>query len=212
MKLKLFGFSLVALLLASCGGDSDKSVTKEIIVKPEQTEIKGDLKDCYVVVDKEVKVYKELSAYVVQVELKRTEKELPYDRKDVVIFPEADESEKSNLAGFGIEVLDSLGNVIANNGANSTPYSWDEMTAALQLLPGETTTINFHVYDNLSQAAKYRVTSLVEKNQKAKKNTVGNVIDEAIEQSEKQTNEDIGEAIEATKDLIEAEKKLLEML
>ena len=122
-------------------------------IKPTQTEIKGDLKGYFETVDKETPITKDMSANVISVEIKRTEKELPFDRKDVTIFPEADDSEKSYVAGFGIEVLDDKDNVIAKAEANSTPYSWDEMKASLQTLPGETATIKFHFYDDLSKAS-----------------------------------------------------------
>lgn len=211
MKLKLFALSLVTLILTSCGSSE---APKPIIVEPAQLEIKGDLKGSFEVVDKKFKVYKEYNSYVVQVELKRTEAELPYDRKDITIYPEAKESNKSNIAGFGIEVLDSLGTVIAKIEANANPYSWDEMKAALQLLPGETATINFHIYDSLYGATKYRVTSLVESNTnvKSSKGVVEEFIDEAFDEAEKEAAENIKDAVETTKDLIEVEKKLLDLL
>jgi hypothetical protein len=218
MKFKLFVLAIATLAMTSCGG-GDSSAPKPIIVKPAQTEIKGDLKGCFEVVDKEFKVYKDYSAYVVQVELKRTDVELPYDRKDVTIFPEAKDSEKSNIAGFGIEVLDSLGTVIAKNEANATPYSWDEMKAVLQLLPGETATINFHIYDSLHSATQYRVTSLVEQNTKQE----GDIVDRALDKLDKEISEEIEDDVEdgiedvkkatkAVKDVLEVEKEILDLL
>ena len=92
------------------------------------------------------------------VELKRTSKDLPYDRKNVVIFDDAKKSSAEFCAGFGSELLDENGDVIEKQNANSTPYSWDEMTAALQLLEDETPTIAFHMED-LSKAVSFRITS-----------------------------------------------------
>ena len=174
MKFKFLALTIIAFAFASCGGNSSNSekasesetAQKEHVVKPAQTEIKGDLKGYFEAVDKETPITKDMSANVISVEIKRTEKELPFDRKDVTIFPEADDSEKSYVAGFGIEVLDDKDNVIAKVEANSTPYSWDEMKASLQTLPGETATIKFRFYDDLSKASSYRILSTLEKNEK----------------------------------------------
>lgn len=181
-KIILIGIGVVILvsILSALGGGEEQTVEtpeqtvetpqKEVVLKAAQTEIKGDLKGCYEVVDKNYKVKFAKKSYesdVVNVELKRTSKALPYDRKDVVVFPEADESAAKNCAGFGIEILDADGDVIDKINAKATPYSWDEVTAVLQLLPDETATIGFH-FDNLAEAVSFRITSIVEKNEKRK--------------------------------------------
>ena len=170
-KYILIGIGVVVLIsLFSNIGRNEETTTqepKELIIKAAQTAIKGDLKGCYEVVDKNYRVkfaQKSYESDIVTVELLRTSQQLPYDRKNVVIYPEADESSAENCAGFGIEILDAYGDVIEKINANATPYSWDEMTAALQLLPEETTTIAFHL-DDLSEAVSFRVTSLVTKNE-----------------------------------------------
>lgn len=170
-KYILIGIGVVVLisLFSNIGGNEETTTQepKELIIKAAQTAIKGDLKGCYEVVDKNYRVkfaQKSYESDIVTVELLRTSQQLPYDRKNVVIYPEADESSAENCAGFGIEILDAYGDVIEKINANATPYSWDEMTAALQLLPEETTTIAFHL-DDLSEAVSFRVTSLVTKNE-----------------------------------------------
>lgn len=143
---------------------------KELVLRPAQTEIKGDLKGCYEVVDKNYKVKFARKSYendVITVELKRTAQPLPYDRKNVVIFPEASKSTAENCAGFGVEILNADGDVIDKKNANATPYSWDEMTTALQLVTDDTATIQFH-FDNLNEAASFRVTSIVMENEELK--------------------------------------------
>ena len=143
---------------------------KELVLRPAQTEIKGDLKGCYEVVDKNYKVKFARKSYendVITVELKRTAQPLPYDRKNVVIFPEASKSTAENCAGFGVEILNADGDVIEKKNANATPYSWDEMTTALQLVTDDTATIQFH-FDNLNEAASFRVTSIVMENEELK--------------------------------------------
>lgn len=163
-------FLLISLLSSMCSGGSEEVAPKELILKPAQTEIKGDLKGCYEVVDKNYKVKFATKSYendVITVELKRTAEPLPYDRKNVVIFPEASKSTAENCAGFGVEILNADGDVIDKKNANATPYSWDEMTTALQLLTDDTATIQFH-FDNLNEAASFRVTSIVMENEELK--------------------------------------------
>ncbi|MBR5595436.1 MAG: hypothetical protein IKW47_04035 [Alistipes sp.] len=163
-------FLLISLLSSMCSGGSEEVAKKEVILRPAQTEIKGDLKGCYEVVDKNYKVKFATKSYendVITVELKRTAEPLPYDRKNVVIFPEASKSTAENCAGFGVEILNADGDVIDKKNANATPYSWDEMTTALQLVTDDTATIQFH-FDNLNEAASFRVTSIVMENEELK--------------------------------------------
>lgn len=173
-KYLLIGIGVVILIgllsnIGSCGDDNEKREVKDLTLKAAQTEIKGDLKGCYEVVDKSYKVRfgQSYERDAVTVELKRTSNELPYDRRNVVIYPDADESSAEYCAGFGIEILNSNGDVIDKINAMATPYSCDEMRTALKLLPDETTTIEFR-FDDLSDAASFRITSIVEENTKAK--------------------------------------------
>ena len=83
-KYILIGIGVIILIgLLSTIGGNDKSEEqqeqKELILKAAQTEIKGDLKGCYEVVDKDYKVKFAQKSYendVITVELKRTNKEL----------------------------------------------------------------------------------------------------------------------------------------
>lgn len=223
MKKIFCTLALTSMLLCSCSGSSSSSsessaeeTPKEHILKAAQTEIKGDLKGCYEVVDKNYKVKFAKKSYeddVVTVELKRTSKDLPYDRKNVVIFPKGDESTAEFCAGFGIEILDENGDVIEKESANSTPYSWDEMTAALQLLEDETTTIAFHMED-LSKAVSFRITSLVQPNEE-RKTAMGDLVDAAKAASEMSKDADIEDAekaIETAGKAMDAATKMLDAL
>ena len=219
-KYILIGLGVVVLLyLLFYIGGSDNSTTqesKELILKAAQTEIKGDLKGCYEVVDKNYKVKFAQKSYdndVVTIELKRTNKELPYDRNNVVIFPEADNSSAENCAGFGIEILNVDGDVIDKKIANATPYSWDEMTAALQLISEETTTIAFH-FEDLSEAVSFRITSLIQKNEKRKSSIeteVKSLVDVAKEVTKLNDDEDLKEAKEEAEKALENAEKTLEV-
>ena len=221
MKFKFLALTIIAFAFASCGGNSSNSekasesetAQKEHVVKPTQTEIKGDLKGYFEAVDKETPITKDMSANVISVEIKRTEKELPFDRKDVTIFPEADDSEKSYVAGFGIEVLDDKDNVIAKVEANSTPYSWDEMKASLQTLPGETATIKFRFYDDLSKASSYRILSTLEKNEKKvkEKSKADKLLDKAVDKAVEKADE-IEDDIETAKEVVGVAKDIIDLL
>ena len=221
MKFKFLALTIIAFAFASCGGNSSNSekasesetAQKEHVVKPAQTEIKGDLKGYFEAVDKETPITKDMSANVISVEIKRTEKELPFDRKDVTIFPEADDSEKSYVAGFGIEVLDDKDNVIAKVEANSTPYSWDEMKASLQTLPGETATIKFRFYDDLSKASSYRILSTLEKNEKKEKekSKADKLLDKAVDKAVEKADE-IEEDIETAKEVVGVAKDIIDLI
>lgn len=221
MKKILYSLAFASMLLCSCGGGSSSSsnaeeAPQEHILKAAQTEIKGDLKGCYELVDKNYKVKFAKKSYesdVVTVELKRTSKDLPYDRKNVVIFPEGKESSAEFCAGFGIEILDENGDVIEKQNANSTPYSWDEMTAALQLLEDETTTIAFHMED-LSKAVSFRITSLVQPNEE-RKTAMGDLVEAAKAASEMSKDADIEDAekaIETAGKAMDAASKMLDAL
>ena len=163
--------------------------SKEIILKPAKVEIAGALKGCYEVVNKEYKVKFGKSSHdsdAINVEIKRTDKQLPYDEDDVTIYPDAHKSLAGNRAGFGIEILDADGNVIEKKSASSTPYSWDEMNEALHLCPGDTGTIQFK-FKSLANAASFRVTSIVEPNNESGEglvdkaiSSVGDAIESAV--------------------------------
>ena len=72
-------------------------------------------------------------------------------------------------AGVPSFEFDENGDVVEKLNANEDSYySYDDMTAVLQLLPDETATIAFHL-DDLSKGATFRVLSLVQPNEYSKK-------------------------------------------
>lgn len=198
VKYILIGIGVVLLIsifssIGSCGSSSEDNSSDNsspIALTVAQTEVKGDLKGCYEVVDKN---YKVKNSDVITVELKRTNKELPYDRNDVVIYPEAKKSSANYCAGFGIEILDVDGDVIEKRNPNSTPYSWDEMTAMLHLTPEDTATLEFHFYGGIpDEAASLRITSLVQPNEM--KQSTDNTLDDIESSLEDIINETIDQA------------------
>ena len=102
--------------------------------------------------------------------------------------------------------------VIEKQNANSNPYSWDEMTAALQLLEDETTTIAFHMED-LSKAVSFRITSLVQPNEE-RKTAMGSLVDAAKSAAEISDAdvEDAEKAMKVAGEAMDAASKMLDAL
>ena len=148
---------------------TNKKDYKDINLDVAQTVVKGNLKGCYEVVDKKYRARPDdMGDYMISVELLRTNKKLPYDCRDVTIFPEADKSSATYCAGFGIEILDEYGDVLLKKNPNDTPYSWSDMSAMLQLTSEDTATLRFKFYDEIpEEATSFRITSLVQINEKS---------------------------------------------
>lgn len=224
-------FGLVATCVSS--GSSSSKDSKPVMIKPDQTKVKGDLKDCFEVVDKAYEVKFDRGEKIITIEIKRTDAELPYDREDFDIYANKGDNPKSKVAGFGIELLDSTGNVVKQISPSESSLYKDAMIAALRLLPGETGTVSWGTFDNWDwKIAGFRILSSVEANTKEK----GDIFDQAFEklsnddneddakeESSKKDNkegksdvdedvEDLKEAIDVTKDVLETEKKILDLL
>ena len=154
-------------MFSLCGGGEpvQPEPEKDVILTVDQTEVKGELKGCFEVVDRNYKV--KLASYgedKLMVELKRTEAELPYDRNSVVNYYDAEDHDTKHCAGFGIEVLDADKNVIAKKTAKEVEYGQGEsINEVVRLLSGDTGTIEFSIRD-LDNAASFRITSALEPN------------------------------------------------
>lgn len=149
----------LAALLASCGGNKKAEPLK---VTPETTEIKGALKGCYEVVQKDYSVKENGSfGHLISVELKRTDKELPFDPQKTTSFGVSEDG-KPTQAGFGIELLDENGDVVeiknANDGGFGGAYSSDDIDAALQLNSGEIGIVRWTV-EVENKPVSFRITS-----------------------------------------------------
>lgn len=218
-------FSLVATCVTSSSSSSDND---PVLIKPDQTKVKGDLKDCFEVIDKSYEVKFDRGEKIITIEVKRTDAELPYDREDFDVYENKGDNKKSKVAGFGIELLDSAGNVIDQIAPNETCLYKEAMAAALRLLPGETGTVKWGTYDNWNwKIASFRILSSVEANTKEKGDILDQAFDKLSEEDENEDSkkdkkekksdldediEDAKEALEVTKDIIEVEKKLLDAL
>ncbi len=154
----------LAAVLASCG---ENKKAEQLTVKPETTEIKGALKGCYEVVQKDYALQESsVSGHLVSVELKRTDKKLPFDPQKTTSFSVSEEG-KPTQAGFGIELLDENGNVVevknANDGGFGGAYSSDDIDAAFQLGAGETGIVRWSVNVE-NKPVSFRITSAVSSN------------------------------------------------
>lgn len=222
----------VCAVMVSCGGSGSSDQGEKVAeykVKPETVSVKGALSDCFEVVDKEYTMKKDGSGYMLTVQLKRTDVPAPYSVTDIDYFPNADKTSASMLGGFGYELLDENGDVIATHAPTNSAYSWDDMVAALRMNPGETSAIKFLVYSMDGTPAVFRISSDLQPNTGGAQaasavETVAEAaasdagLDEITDDLSKQMDEITSDenykkakdAYNTAKDLIETEKKLLD--
>ena len=136
---------VIAALFAMCGGDgnSNDSVSS---LKPDGVELKGDLKGCFEVVDKEYKLLEDGLYPVICVELKRTSTALPFN-------PNAGSFSYSTFTGdngeeieieLGYELLDENNNVVHTTQPgeySSYDVESNDIEPLMKLNPGETGTL-----------------------------------------------------------------------
>lgn len=160
MRKSIFVIGLAALL-TSCGGNKK---VESLTAKPETTEIKGALKGCYEVIQKDYTLKENGSwGHLISVELKRTDKELPFDPQKATSFSVSEDG-KPVQVGFGIELLDENGDVVemknANTGGIGGVYSSDDIDAAIQLGSEETGIVRWSVNAE-NKPVTFRITSAV---------------------------------------------------
>lgn len=154
----------VALVAASCGGGEKKSNSKQATeqtaaeqkIKPSTTNVSGDMRGCFKVVDREYKVRDDWGKKVI-VTLERTDKELPFDFKEYEIASYGTYStvETLTLVGFSAEFYDEDGDVVVKADLES-PYSHEEAPALVELEEGETGTITFSIYGDAKEIASIK--------------------------------------------------------
>lgn len=156
------------IILISCSGKKNEE-KQEIILKPETTEVSGDLEECFVVIDREYKVTDGFGNGLLTVEIERTDEELPFDLEGKHLFSFSQFAAVEYVqVGFGIEFLDKDGNVLdkveASGSGFSGSYDPDEAVALVKLKPGKKGTIRFSVGDEAVEAVSFRITSAYEEN------------------------------------------------
>lgn len=152
---------LAVIMLVSCG-KTKKEEPEELVAKPEIQNVKGPLGGCYEVVMKDYKIKSDFIGGIISVELKRTDKELPFNVKDATAVGVFDGSPIH--VGLGIELLDENGDVVeiknASEGGTGGAYSHDDILGILQLASGETGIVRWSV--NMSnKPTSFRITSAV---------------------------------------------------
>lgn len=213
-------------LFVSCGGNKKAD---SLTAAPETTEIKGALQGCYEVVQKDYAIKENgFLGHLISVEIKRTDKELPFDPQKATNFGVSMEG-KPTQVGFGIELLDENGDVVeiknANDGGMGGAYSSDDIDAALQLNPGETGIIRWTVKAE-NKPVLFRITSAVRTSSNSSSSTMKddslndwdstldeyeNYIDEYIEFYKKAQNGDVT-ALSEYASLLEKAQSLSEKL
>lgn len=170
--------SAVALIFAcsSCGGSKEsKPENPDFVLKPSKVEITGPLKDYFKVVDKSFNCKYDASAwekYMITIELERTD--VGFDGKfdGYEPFGTSGYGVEGNY-GFGIELRDSMDNIVYNCAATASGlsgvYSSDDLKALMKLNPGETGIIRWS--ENLGRKTiegtnlTFKITSACEENQ-----------------------------------------------
>lgn len=160
MKNVLFVIGLAALL-TSCGGNDSASL------KPETTAIKGDLNGCYEVVDKSYKIIEDGISHVVNVELKRTSKELPFDPKSGKFDWGTwhGENKEEIAVRFGCELIDEEGNVVQTIQPGEAGWygvEYKDIEPLMRLGSEETGTLKIKI-DTENKPVKFRILSSIEK-------------------------------------------------
>ena len=160
MRKSIFVIALAALF-ASCAN----TAKKESVVKPEMTDVKGDLKGCYEVVEKDYKIREDGINLVINVELKRTSKELPFDASvGEFSYGRLDDGNgKEVKVGFGIELLDGNNDVIESIKAGESGWygvETDNIPELMKLSENETGTLSIKVKGE-NNPVKFRILTNV---------------------------------------------------
>ena len=112
--MKCFVVITMTIFLASCGGNKSSDDSEEIILKPAETEIAGDMEGCFTVVDKDykAKVTEDFfceKEYIITAQVERTDQELPFELngRKLMAYDIVEEVGVSGVrVGFGIEFYD----------------------------------------------------------------------------------------------------------
>lgn len=153
-----------AVSLYSCENKKQPTMT------PKSTELSGDLKGYFEVVDKEITA-EEGSWSLWNIELKRTDKPFPWDEDVTMANFNAFYSDGRAYCkvGFGLETFDEKGNLVGKRAATACgllgPYSSQDVLDLMKLQPGETGFIRWDGMDEQKAKGKkftFKVTSAIE--------------------------------------------------
>lgn len=185
MRKSILMFGLTALLM-SCGGNNVVSL------KPEITNVKGDLKEFYEVVDKNYKVIEEGINNIVNVELKRTSNELEFNPKsgEFRYGTWYGNNGEEITVNFGFELLDEENNVIqtlkpGDSGWYGTDY--EDIEPLLKLNTDETGTLKLKI-DIENKPVKFRILSSLNKSKSTESEDINNVSNKSTKISSDSSN------------------------
>lgn len=186
MRKSILMFGLTALLM-SCGGNNVVSL------KPEITNVKGDLKEFYEVVDKNYKVIEEGINNIVNVELKRTSNELEFNPKsgEFRYGTWYGNNGEEITVNFGFELLDEENNVIqtlkpGDSGWYGTDY--EDIEPLLKLNTDETGTLKLKI-DIENKPVKFRILSSLNKSKSTESEDINNVSNKSTKISNDSSND-----------------------
>lgn len=162
-NIRLFTLATIAAWAMACSSNGDN-----MLVTPQDKALKGDLKDYYLVVDKEYPIVKDGGAFtnnMITVELTRTDEDLPFGDTPVEGYGTTRYDEGSYYqVGFGIELLDKDGNVVTKKSATATGfggvYSNDDVTEMASMAAGEQGSIRWTFKEEeLNGVTSFRILS-----------------------------------------------------
>lgn len=161
---KRFAVIAMAICFASCGGKKGSNESEEIVVKPIETEVSGDMEGCFTVVDKEYKATGDWGDGIITVQIERTDEDLPFELNGRELWTFGTSGAADHVkVGFGIEFLDEDENVLEKVSANasglSASYSPDEAIELVKLKPGKKGSIRFTA---VKGAVSFRISSAYE--------------------------------------------------
>ena len=176
---------VLTICLFSCGNKTKEK--KEVVIKPSETEVSGDMDGCFKVVDREYKAIKDGFYDIITIDIERTEKELPFTLNGRELCSFSHELFAANVqVGFGIEFLDENGNVLDKVSANASglsgSYDSDECVSLVKLKPGGKGTIRFTIDDSARDAVSFRITTAFQENEASENSDVSS--SEPIDDSE----------------------------
>lgn len=230
--------TLVFLCAASMLTLSSCSKSKDATLTPQSTNVQGDLRDYFTVVDRSYVVkYDEngWSPYLISIELQRTDKEFAFDKEGIEPVGYSGQGVKGNF-GIGIEVYDATSNLVmtssASAGGLSGVYSGDDLINLFTLGAGETgfvrwTTDEFEDYD--PKEFTFKITSYLEMNQQTNGSfssqssysddyddlsdaieEVADIYNEALKEAEEMYEDAFGEAADIYNEALEEAEELYE--
>ena len=187
----------VALIFAcsSCGGSKESMPENpDFVLKPSKVEITGPLKDYFKVVDKSFNCKYDANAwdkYMITIELERTDVDFGGKFDGYEPFGTSGYGVEGNY-GFGIELRDSMDNIVYNCAATadglSGVYDSDDLKALMKLNSGETGVIRWS--ENLGEMniegtnLTFKITSACEENKKGSSSSKSEVTDDDDDSSD----------------------------